>query len=26
MVAAEISKNLSASDAKSIRAHLPQYL
>ena len=26
MVAAEISKNLSASDAKFIRAHLPQYL
>lgn len=26
MVAAEISKNLSASDAKAIRAHLPQYL
>ena len=26
MVAAEISKNLSASDPKSIRAHLPQYL
>lgn len=26
MVAAEISKNLAASDPKSIRAHLPQYL
>jgi len=26
LVAAEIAKNLSASDPKAIRAHLPQYL